>query len=86
MLGNRWIVSLWTATPHKQPSLDYTELEYVQIDTPPAQRPRYDFPSAPPPSYTPPETPIIIEAPAQIKYSKAPEIIELQQQKRESAI
>lgn len=27
--GNRWIVSLWTATPHKQPPLDLTELENV---------------------------------------------------------
>ncbi|KAK9701254.1 hypothetical protein QE152_g30744 [Popillia japonica] len=26
--GNRWIVSLWTATPHNQPALDYTELEH----------------------------------------------------------
>ncbi|XP_065171755.1 uncharacterized protein wrm1 [Atheta coriaria] len=25
--GNRWIVSLWTATPHLQPSLDYSELD-----------------------------------------------------------
>ncbi|XP_025832534.1 uncharacterized protein LOC108744286 [Agrilus planipennis] len=29
--GNRWIISLWTATPHNQPSLDYTELELVDI-------------------------------------------------------
>lgn len=28
--GNRWIVSLWTATPHKQPPLDLTELEDVR--------------------------------------------------------
>jgi len=27
--GNRWIVSLWTATPHKNPPLDLTELEDV---------------------------------------------------------
>ncbi|KAL1502364.1 hypothetical protein ABEB36_007513 [Hypothenemus hampei] len=28
--GNRWIVSLWTATPHKQPALDYsTELQEI---------------------------------------------------------
>lgn len=27
--GNRWIVSLWTATPHNQPPLDLTELEEV---------------------------------------------------------
>lgn len=25
--GNRWIVSIWSTTPHKQPPLDYTELE-----------------------------------------------------------
>ncbi|XP_039763879.1 uncharacterized protein LOC120636462 [Pararge aegeria] len=25
--GNRWIVSIWSATPHKQPPLDLTELE-----------------------------------------------------------
>ncbi|XP_041987580.1 uncharacterized protein LOC121739279 [Aricia agestis] len=25
--GNRWLVSVWTATPHKQPPLDLTELE-----------------------------------------------------------
>ncbi|XP_026480555.1 uncharacterized protein LOC113387011 [Ctenocephalides felis] len=25
--GNRWLVSIWSATPHKQPPLDYTELE-----------------------------------------------------------
>ncbi|XP_023937787.1 uncharacterized protein LOC112045726 isoform X2 [Bicyclus anynana] len=32
--GNRWIVSIWSATPHKQPPLDFTELErqnqYIQ--------------------------------------------------------
>lgn len=27
--GNRWLVSIWSATPHKQPPLDYTELEVV---------------------------------------------------------
>ncbi|XP_050315556.1 uncharacterized protein LOC126750094 [Anthonomus grandis grandis] len=28
--GNRWIVSLWTATPHKQPPLDHTtELQEI---------------------------------------------------------
>jgi hypothetical protein len=26
-LGNRWILPLWTKTPHKQPPLDLTELE-----------------------------------------------------------
>lgn len=25
--GNRWLVSLWTATPHKQPPIDLTELK-----------------------------------------------------------
>lgn len=25
--GNRWLVSIWSATPHKQPPLDLTELE-----------------------------------------------------------
>lgn len=29
--GNRWLVSIWTATPHKQPPLDLTELEDVRI-------------------------------------------------------
>ncbi|CAG9858200.1 unnamed protein product [Phyllotreta striolata] len=29
--GNRWLVALWTATPHQQPSLDYTELESVEV-------------------------------------------------------
>ncbi|XP_045784956.1 uncharacterized protein LOC123880713 [Maniola jurtina] len=36
--GNRWIVSIWSATPHKQPPLDFTELEsqyqYVQYSYP----------------------------------------------------
>lgn len=27
--GNRWLVSIWTATPHKQPPLDFTELKDV---------------------------------------------------------
>lgn len=30
-IGNRWIVSLWTATPHNQPALDYTELETISV-------------------------------------------------------
>ncbi|GJQ68617.1 hypothetical protein Trydic_g17166 [Trypoxylus dichotomus] len=29
--GNRWIVSFWTATPHNQPALDYTELEHYIV-------------------------------------------------------
>ncbi|XP_056631342.1 uncharacterized protein LOC130441609 isoform X2 [Diorhabda sublineata] len=32
--GNRWIVSLWTSTPHQQPSLDYTELQGIEIQKP----------------------------------------------------
>lgn len=28
--GNRWITTIWTATPHKQPPLDLTELEDVR--------------------------------------------------------
>ncbi|KAG4079781.1 hypothetical protein HA402_014912 [Bradysia odoriphaga] len=27
--GNRWLVSIWSATPHKQPPLDFTELQDV---------------------------------------------------------
>ncbi|CAF4749573.1 unnamed protein product [Pieris macdunnoughi] len=26
--GNRWIVSIWSTTPHKQPPLDFTELDH----------------------------------------------------------
>ncbi|XP_045464770.1 uncharacterized protein LOC123674013 [Harmonia axyridis] len=29
--GNRWLVSLWTATPHQQPPLDYTELKVISV-------------------------------------------------------
>lgn len=29
--GNRWIVSIWTKTPTKQPPLDYTELENCSV-------------------------------------------------------
>ncbi|KAL5291441.1 hypothetical protein ACFFRR_010690 [Megaselia abdita] len=32
--GNRWLVSIWSATPHKQPPLDYTELEVVSKNRP----------------------------------------------------
>lgn len=32
--GNRWLVSLWTATPHQQPALDYTELQKVEVHHP----------------------------------------------------
>ncbi|KAF2884640.1 hypothetical protein ILUMI_21527 [Ignelater luminosus] len=79
--GNRWIVSLWTATPHKQPSLDYTELRYVYIPPqpqPPTQPGQAEFEApTPPPAYHLP--------PAQIQYSKSSELLELQP-KRESAI
>nr|CAD7398117.1 unnamed protein product [Timema poppensis] len=27
VLGNRWLIPIWTKTPNKQPPLDYTELE-----------------------------------------------------------
>lgn len=29
--GNRWLVPIWTKTPHKQPPLDLTELEKCYI-------------------------------------------------------
>lgn len=29
-IGNRWLVSIWTATPHAQPPLDVTELEEIK--------------------------------------------------------
>ncbi|XP_044758300.1 uncharacterized protein LOC123316333 [Coccinella septempunctata] len=29
--GNRWLISLWTATPHQQPPLDYTELKIISV-------------------------------------------------------
>ena len=32
--GNRWIVSIWSATPHQQPPLDLTELEDVSVFQP----------------------------------------------------
>lgn len=32
--GNRWIVALYTATAHKQPPLDLSELQDVKIDFP----------------------------------------------------
>ncbi|XP_055686961.1 uncharacterized protein LOC129792176 [Lutzomyia longipalpis] len=28
--GNRWLISIWSATPHKQPPLDLTELKDVE--------------------------------------------------------
>lgn len=34
MLGNRWIVALYTATAHKQPPLDLSELQDVEIEYP----------------------------------------------------
>lgn len=33
--GNRWILPIWTKTPHQQPPLDYTELEKYPL--PPQQ-------------------------------------------------
>lgn len=33
--GNRWILPIWTKTPHQQPPLDYTELEKCPL--PPQQ-------------------------------------------------
>lgn len=72
---------MWTATPHKQPSLDYTELRYVHVPRPPqppTQQGEIEYESpTPPPAYQLP--------PAQIQYSKSSEILELQP-KRESAI
>jgi len=38
--GNRWLVSIWSSTPHNQPPLDFTELKdasYFQQFHPPAQ-------------------------------------------------
>ncbi|XP_019868858.2 uncharacterized protein LOC109597571 [Aethina tumida] len=40
--GNRWIVSLWTTTPHLQPALDYTELQEITV---PSQQTVYHSPS-----------------------------------------
>ncbi|CAH1179338.1 unnamed protein product [Phaedon cochleariae] len=50
--GNRWIASLWTATPHKQPALDYTELQDISTQTPQVvyHHPPHQ-PSAPPQQY-----------------------------------
>lgn len=45
--GNRWIASLWTATPHQQPALDYTELQDIYV--PPQQQAFYHHPPTPPP-------------------------------------
>jgi hypothetical protein len=35
VVGNRWILPIWTKTPHDQPPLDYTELEKCPV--PPQQ-------------------------------------------------
>lgn len=32
--GNRWLVSIWSATPHQQPPLDLTELKDVSVFQP----------------------------------------------------
>ncbi|XP_053675140.1 uncharacterized protein LOC128725426 [Anopheles nili] len=40
--GNRWLVSFWSATPHKQPPLDLTELKdasHFQPVNPDVERP-----------------------------------------------
>lgn len=39
--GNRWICSLWTGTPHRQPPLDLVELEGVKSFHP--QNVMYNF-------------------------------------------
>ena len=33
-VGNRWIVALWTATAHKQPPIDLSELQDIEIEYP----------------------------------------------------
>ncbi|KAF5282269.1 hypothetical protein FQA39_LY17655 [Lamprigera yunnana] len=71
--GNRWLVSLWTATPHNQPSLDYTELEWVEAQRPKVHHQQHFQPQAPPKEYEFQSQPV------------EPEFFELQQ-KRESAI
>ncbi|KAG5872920.1 hypothetical protein JTB14_031078 [Gonioctena quinquepunctata] len=47
--GNRWIVSLWTATPHQQPALDYTELQDISVPSVPRQHVIYHHPPETPP-------------------------------------
>jgi len=40
--GNRWLVSIWSATPHKQPPLDFTELQEVaSFQTQPLEQTEY---------------------------------------------
>lgn len=34
LLGNRWILPIWTKTPYRQPPLDLTELEETFAKTP----------------------------------------------------
>ncbi|KAI4470008.1 deadenylation complex subunit pan3 [Holotrichia oblita] len=68
-IGNRWIVSLWTATPHNQSALDYTELEHhivphsVVVDSPkhPFEYSNVEFQHHP----VQPEIPVEPEVPAQ---------------------
>lgn len=43
-LGNRWILPIWTKTPHKQPPLDLTELSEEFI---PEKQPYYEYPAYP---------------------------------------
>ena len=75
--GNRWLVSLWTATPHNQPSLDYTELNWVQTHKPEV----HDYQDNPAPLPVNPSEIGFRFPPQPIE----PEFLELQQ-KRESAI
>ncbi|XP_074027971.1 wurmchen 1 transmembrane protein [Leptinotarsa decemlineata] len=44
--GNRWIASLWSATPRNQPPLDYTELQDISVSQ---QHVVYHHPPATPP-------------------------------------
>uniref|UniRef100_A0A2M4CU42 Putative conserved plasma membrane protein n=1 Tax=Anopheles darlingi TaxID=43151 RepID=A0A2M4CU42_ANODA len=40
--GNRWLISIWSGTPHKQPPLDLTELKdasFFQPHNPDVERP-----------------------------------------------
>ncbi|KAK5642941.1 hypothetical protein RI129_009108 [Pyrocoelia pectoralis] len=76
--GNRWLVSLWTATPHNQPSLDYTELQWVNSEKPKAYN---NYPPPPSPLQPRKEVGFVYPPPQPVE----PELFELQQ-KRESAI
>lgn len=44
--GNRWLVSIWSATPHQQPPLDLTELKDASVFQPfrvTAHKPSFNF-------------------------------------------